>query len=141
MSNYTNKHITFNKGEYVGHLEPPIDEIPQSPANPDSQTTHSITTERMMAEKVDPDTFKPPCYKLKNIKTKLIELLKEYNSQFAQDETTIGTTPLTEMTIDTGTSEPVSQKPYPIAMKHDKWVKDKINKLLTEKVIQGSQPS
>ena len=23
VSNYTNKHITFNKGEYVGHLEPP----------------------------------------------------------------------------------------------------------------------
>ena len=64
----------------------------------------------MMAEKVEPDTFKPPCHKLKqNIKTKLTELLKEYDSQFAQDETTIGTTPLTEMTIDTGTPEPVSQ--------------------------------
>ena len=50
LSNYTNKYITFNKGEYVGHLEPPIEEIPQSPANPDAPTTHSITTERMMAE-------------------------------------------------------------------------------------------
>ena len=80
-----------------------------------------------MAEKVEPDTFKPPHHKLKqNIETKLMELLKEYDSQFAQDETTIWTTPLTEMTIDTGTSEPVSQKPYPIAMKHYKWVKDEI---------------
>ena len=70
-----------------------------------------------------------------------MELLKEYDSQFAQDETIIGTTPLTEKTIDTGTSEPVSQKPYPIAMKHYKWVKDEINKLLTAKVIQGSQSS
>ena len=35
VSNYTYEHITFNKGEYVGHLEPPLDEIPQSPANPD----------------------------------------------------------------------------------------------------------
>ena len=35
-----------------------------------------------------------------------------------QDETTIWTTPLTKMTIDTGDSEPVSQKPYPIMMKH-----------------------
>ena len=42
------------------------------------------------------------------------------------------------MTIDMGTSEPVSQKPYPITMKHYKWVKDEINKLLTAKVIQGS---
>ena len=35
--------------------------------------------------------------------------------------------------------EPVSQKLYPIAMKHYKWLKDKINKFLTAKVIQGSQ--
>ena len=24
VSNYMNKHITFNKGEYVGHLEPAL---------------------------------------------------------------------------------------------------------------------
>ena len=40
-------------------------------------------------------------------------LLKEYESQFAKDETSIRTTPLTSMTIDTGSSDPVSQKPYP----------------------------
>ena len=27
VSNYSNKHITFNKGEYVGHLEPIIEDI------------------------------------------------------------------------------------------------------------------
>ena len=27
VSHYTNKHITFNKREYVGHLEPPIEDI------------------------------------------------------------------------------------------------------------------
>ena len=31
ISNYTNKHITFNKGEYVGHLEPPIENMQQIP--------------------------------------------------------------------------------------------------------------
>ena len=108
MSNYTNKHITFNKEEYVGHLEPTTEEILQSTENPDAPTMHSITTERMTAEKVEPNTFKPPHHKLKqNIETKLTELLKEYDSQFIQDETSIGTTPLTEMTIDTGTSGPV----------------------------------
>ena len=72
----------------------------------------------MISEKVEPDTFKPPHHKLKqHIETRLTALLKEYDSQFAQDETSIGTTPVTEMTIDTGTSEPVSQKPYPIGMK------------------------
>ena len=38
---------------------------------------------------------------------------EEYASQFAKDETSIGTTLLTEMTIDMGTSEPVSQKTIP----------------------------
>ena len=42
------------------------------------------------------------------------------------------------MTIDTGKAEPVSQKPYPITMKHYEWVKDKIEKLLTAKVIHTS---
>ena len=45
------------------------------------------------------------------------------------------------MTIDTGTSEPVSQKPYPIAMKHYQWVKDEIEKLLATKVICTSHSS
>ena len=45
VSNYTNKHITFNKGENVGHLEPTMEEILQTTEIPDAPTTHSITTE------------------------------------------------------------------------------------------------
>ena len=142
ISKYTKKHITFNKGVCVGHLEPPMKEMQQIPEDPESLTIHSVTTERMMAEKVELDTFKPPQHKLrKDIETKLEELLKEYKSQFTLDETTIGTTPLTKMTIDTRDTQPVSQKPYPILVKHYKWVKDEINKPLTAKVIQGSQSS
>ena len=90
----------------------------------------------MIPQQVEPDTFKLPHNKLKqNIEAKLEAVLKEYVSQFTQDETSIGTTPLTEMTIDTGTSEPVSQKPYLITVKHYQWVKDKLEKLLTAKVI------
>ena len=37
------------------------------------------------------------------------------------------------MTIDTSTSDPVSQKPYPRAMKHYQWVKEEIEKLLATK--------
>ena len=49
-----------------------------TPEDPEPLTTPSITTKRMMAEKVQPDTIKPPCHKLrKNIETKLVELLKE----------------------------------------------------------------
>ena len=76
-----------------------------------------------------------------SIQDSLKLLLEEHESQFAKDKTSIGTTPLTSMTIDMGTADPVSQKPYPIAMKHYKWVKNEIEKLLTVKVICSSQSS
>ena len=43
--------------------------------------------------------------------------------------------------IDTGNSDPVSQKPYTITMKHYQWVKEEIEKLLTAKVIHSSRSS
>ena len=144
--NYTNKHITFSKGEYVGHLEPAIEDSADSdlPSNAqlDTYSTNSVTTHQMMAEQVKPDVFPPPHHKLKpSIESKLDALLKEYASQFANAEMSIGTTPLTEMIIDTGTSELVSQKSYPITIKNYQWVKDEIEKLLTAKVIQSSRSS
>ena len=72
-----------------------------------------------------------------NIKHDLNALLKEYESQFAKDKTT----PLTSMTIDTGAYDPMSQKPYPITMKHYQWVKEEIEKLLAAKVICSSRSS
>ena len=96
----------------------------------------------MMAEMVTPDTFNPPCHELSTaVQNDLDLLLQEYESQFAKDESSIGTTPLTSMTIDTGTSEPVSQKLYPIAIKHYQWVKDEIEKLFAARVICTSQSS
>ena len=68
-----------------------------------------LSLQKMMTEQVQPDTFNPPVHKLRpSIKSKLNTLLKEYALQFAKDEMFIGTTPLTEMTNDTGTSNPVS---------------------------------
>ena len=139
VSNFTNKHLTFHKGEYIGHLEPAvIDTIDQQEAH----QTNSVTLKKMMSETVTPDAFNPPCHELStSVQNDLDLLLWEYESQFTKDETSIRTTPLTSMTIDTGTSEPVSQKPYPIAMKHYQWVKDEIEKLLAAKVIHTSQSS
>ena len=133
----------LNKGEYIGHLENnDEEENSQLHENLDAYTTSSVTMKRMMSEQVELDAFEPPHHKLKpNIETKLEALLKNYKSQFACDETSISTTPLTKMSIDTRNMEPVSLKPYPIAMEHYQWVKDKIEKLLTAKVIQGSRSS
>ena len=45
------------------------------------------------------------------------------------------------MTINTGESEPVSQKLYPTVMKNYQWVRDEIEKLLRVKVIHSSRSS
>ena len=86
VSNYTNKHLTFHKGEYVGHLEPAITDdttIDETEAH----QTNSITLQKMMAEHIKPEVFKPPCHKLTtNIQNKLNALLKEYELQFAKDK-------------------------------------------------------
>ena len=131
VSNYTNKHPTFYKGEYIGHLKPAVLD------STDQQATHqtnSMTLKKMLSETVTPDTFNLPCHELSTaVQNDLELLLQEYESQFSKDEISIGTTPLTSMTIDTGTSDLVSQKPYPIAMKHYQWVKEEIEKLLAAK--------
>ena len=133
VSNYTNKHLTFHKGEYIGHLEPlELDSTYQE----ETHQANSITLKKMMAETVTSDTFNPPCHEMSTpIRDSLNLLLEEYASQFAQDEMSIGTTPLTSISIDTGTADPVSQKPYPIVMKHYDWVKKEIEKLLDAKII------
>ena len=53
-----NKHITFNKGEYIGHLEPAItDDTTIDDLEPHS--ANSITLQEMMTEQVQPDIFDP----------------------------------------------------------------------------------
>ena len=105
----TNKHLTFHKGKYIGHLEPAVlDSTDQQ----ETHQTNSMTLKKIMSETVAPDAFNPPCHELSTaVQNDLHLLLQEYESQFTKNETSIGTTPLTSMTIDTGTSEPVSQKP------------------------------
>ena len=120
--NNSNQHVNFPKGMKIGHLEPPIDELTQIPIN-------SATTQRMLPETIKLDSFTPPkCQFDSTIQQQLDNLLGTFKDQFAKDEATIGTTLLTQMSIDTGDSDPVSQKPYPIAMKHYNWVKKEIDK-------------
>ena len=97
-------------------MEPTIENIDEENdlhlyENSDAHTTSSVATSKMMSEQMEPDAFEPPHHRLKqNIKAKLEALLKEYATQLTWDETSISTKPLTKMTIDTGNSEPVSQK-------------------------------
>ena len=127
--------MNFPKGIKIGHLEPPIDDLAQIPIN-------SATTQWMLPETIKLDSFTPPKYHLDSTTQQQLDyLLGTFKDQFAKDETTIGTTPLTQMSIDTGDLDPVSQKPYPIAMKHYQWVKEEIDKLLEAGVIRNSHSS
>ena len=57
VSNYTNKHPTFHKGEYIGHLKPAVlDSADQK----DIHHTNSMTLKKRMSETVTPNTFNPP---------------------------------------------------------------------------------
>ena len=119
----------------IGHLELPIHNLTQIPIN-------SATIQQMLPETIKPDSFTPPKYQLDTtIQQQLDSLLETFKDQFANDEMTIGTTPLTQMSIDTGDSDPVSQKPYPVAMKHYNWVKEEIDNLLEAGVIRKSHSS
>ena len=63
VSNYSNKHLTFHKGEYVGHLEPAV----MDDTTIDQRETHqanSVPLKKMMTEMVTPDTFNPPFHEL-----------------------------------------------------------------------------
>ena len=102
ISNYTNKHLTFHKGEYIGHLE--LIEL-DSTDQGETHQANSITLKKIMSKTVTSDTFNPPHHEISTlVQNSLKLLLEEYESQFAQDEISIGTTPLTSMTIDTGTA-------------------------------------
>ena len=82
--NYCNRHVTFNKGEYIRHLEPIIPDDATIDVSK-SHSTNSITLQRMMAEQVQLDIFDPPHHKLKpGIQSRLDTLLKEFETQFAK---------------------------------------------------------
>ena len=63
VSNYTNKHIKCNKGEYIGCLEPTIDDSMTGNMQLHNETdAHSTKCHSsMMAEQVQPDIFNPLC--------------------------------------------------------------------------------
>ena len=72
VSNYTNKHLTFHKGEYIGHLEPAvIDKTDQQ----ERHQTNSITLKKMMYETVTPNVFNPPCHELSTAVQNDLDLL------------------------------------------------------------------
>ena len=77
----------------------------------------------------------------KQTKADLDKLLDNSKDSFAEDERQIGITLLTEMTIDTGDHPPITKKPITLALKHDEWMKEEIDKLLEAVVIRENHSS
>ena len=106
--NNSNHHVNFPKGMKIGHLEPLIDDLAQIPIN-------SATTQWMLPETIKPDSFTPPKYQLDSTTQQQLDfLLKTFKDQFAKDETTISTTPLTQMSIERETQIPFLRNPTPL---------------------------
>ena len=103
VTNFANKHIPFNKRQCIGHMEPPIDRMPPKPVI-------SVIMWKMMDDQVQMDTFTPLLHHLlSKVKCSLDDLLDLFKSQFLKDKTSIGTTILMKMQIDTGNSSTVLQ--------------------------------
>ena len=61
VSNYTNKHLTFHKGKYIGQLVPlELDSSDQG----ETHQANSITLKKMMSETVMSDTFSRPHHEI-----------------------------------------------------------------------------
>ena len=95
----------FNKGQCIGHKEQSIDHMLQTAIN-------SLTTQKMLDEYIQPDTFTPPLHTLPDDLRKLLsQLLETFKSQFAQDVTSIGITHLTKCKL-TWVTQNLSCKGY-----------------------------
>ena len=69
------------------------------------------------------------------------QLLNKYQAAFSTSSEDIGHTKLITMDIDTGLSQPVSQRPYTLLLKHHDWVKKEIEQLECAGVIEEEPQS
>ena len=65
-------------------------------------------------------------------------LCDKYPKVFSKGNEDIGRTQLVTMDIDTGDSQPVSSRPYTLALKHHKWVQEEIETLERAGIIAKS---
>ena len=93
----------FNKGQCIDHIQPSIDYIPQTIIN-------SLTTQKMLDKCVQHDTFTPPLHTIcGDVRKSLNQLLETFKSQFAHEETSIGTNHLNRIQM-TQVTHNLSQK-------------------------------
>ena len=77
IPNYTNKHVMFNKGQCISHIEPSIDHMAQTAIN-------SHTTQKMVDKHIQLGSFTSPLHTLPDdVRESFNQLLEKLKSQFA----------------------------------------------------------
>ena len=66
------------------------------------------------------------------------DLCEEFKDIFSESSADLGRVELIQMTIETGDSPPIAQRPYPLALKHADWVKKELMTLEKAGVIVKS---
>lgn len=74
-------------------------------------------------------------------KERLLDLLSNYRDCFALDTTELGSTNVLDMHIKLNDQNPVSYKPYRLAHKEREVVRELVNELLENKIVQESDSS
>ena len=74
VANYTNQHVMFNKGQFIGHKVPSNDHISQT-------TINNFTMQKILDEHIQPDTLTSHLHTLlDDVMKSLNQLLETFKS-------------------------------------------------------------
>ena len=151
--NHSDKHIKMVKGQVMATMERETGKVNQesevdagprvvntveksTPVDPGGEEKTFLTSPadvqkhaRVTVPKVevDPKTQK-----------RFADLCDEFTDIFSESSADLGEVELIQMTIETGDSPPIAQRPYPLALKHADWVKKELLTLEKAGVIVKS---
>ena len=98
-------HLT--KDSAIGHIEPSIDCMPQTSIN-------SVTTQKMIDEHLQPDTFTPPLHTLPGDVRKLINYCRHLNCNLHRMKQALEQHPLLKCKLTWATQNPSQRGQTPV---------------------------
>ena len=138
--NETSKRFTIHKGHQIAYLErvqtddiaqPKLEQANNTKLNQKSkiacEQNTNVPHERKDA-KISPE-----------VKAQLDALLQKHASLFASDDTDLGTTQLGEVSLDTGDSAPIKQRPYRLPYSQWPMLEKHLQDLQKADIIRPSQ--
>lgn len=128
LCNWSKRDITLKRGTLLGSIKNyPVEE---EPVNLVHEEIFEIQDEDLIQISVGNISVEQ--------KERLFELLKKYKHLFARDESELGQTSLTKHYIDTGDVRPIRQRDYRRGPAQEKIIREEVEKMLHNGVIQKS---